>query len=188
MDPEARAPTPLPPVFDDDDGEEEEHGEQEGGKLSNELERELFGTSVRESSAYASDELQGWEGKAVRDGRGEILNGPDCFQFASRDSIVSVSRDELFVGRRNRDRLVAKLEGVVLAYKLLGMNLSLEDCSKLCETELSKDKPYKREPSISTKGDEIMIDTLEKPSIAIQMQIPRKEGEFRPTTRKGWLC
>jgi hypothetical protein len=48
MDLEARAPTPLPPVFDDEDGDVEmrEEEERDREELSGDLERELFGTGT----------------------------------------------------------------------------------------------------------------------------------------------
>jgi hypothetical protein len=205
MDPEARAPTPLPPAFDDDESrgeaggkEEEERREEEGRELSYQLERELFGTPIREGNTRRSSEFSEGEGQAVDSGTPKVSDGPDCFQFASQDGrLVLVRKDELFIGHKNKDGLISKLEGIVLAYQHLDKELSLEKCHELCGTELSAKSHKGEEVSNSTKqekkedgnrAEQIMVDVLEKPGIVVRTQTPRKEGKFTLASLKGWMC
>jgi hypothetical protein len=94
LDPAARAPTPLPPIFLDDEA----------------------------------------EGKDTPDPV-KLMNGPAEFTFAS-DSVdgspVKVLQDNLFRGYDDRDRLLGRIEGIQLASRQKGMELSRAECYRLC--------------------------------------------------------
>jgi hypothetical protein len=201
MDLEARAPTPLPPVFDDEDGDVEmrEEEERDREELSGDLERELFGTGTPMQSHTQSQGGEEEKQEVVAgSGTTETLDDADYLQFASRDGSVLVKKAEMFVGRKDRDRLVAEAQGVLLACRHLGKDLSLEECYDLCRTEVSAAKSREGEdfPS-STKQEERddgvqagqnTVDVLGKPVIAAKITTLHEESKTRLTSMEDWLC
>ncbi|KAF1843816.1 uncharacterized protein K460DRAFT_408138 [Cucurbitaria berberidis CBS 394.84] len=61
---------------------------------------------------------------------------PEIFTFASNSSskggMVTIRRDELFHGHKDRDRLIGKMEGILITCRHTGTELSLEECYRLC--------------------------------------------------------
>jgi hypothetical protein len=201
MDPEARAPTPLPPIFDDEDGDVEmrEEGEGEREELSGELERELFGTGTPMQSHAQSQGGEEDQQEVVAGSRiTKTLDDADYLQFASRDGSVLVKKVEMFVGRKDRDRLVAEAQGVLLACRHLGKDLSLEECYDLCRTELSTVKSREGEDVSSltkqeerddgVQAEQNTVDVLGKPVVAAKTTTLREESKIRTTSIEDWLC
>jgi hypothetical protein len=57
--------------------------------------------------------------------------GPD----ATKKTSIPIHHDELFNGSENRERLLGKIEGIQLASRHAGTELSLAECYKLCGIE-----------------------------------------------------
>jgi hypothetical protein len=201
MDPEARAPTPLPPVFDDEDGDVEmrEEEEREREELSGELERELFGTGTpMQSHAQSQGGEEDQQEVVAGSGTTKTLDDADYLQFASRDGSVLVKKAEMFVGRKDRDRLVAEAQGVLLACRHMGKDLSLEECYDLCRTEVSAVKSREGEdvPSLTkqekrddgVQAEQNTVDVLGKPVIAAKTTTLHEESKTRLTSMEDWLC
>jgi hypothetical protein len=192
MDPEARAPTPLPPVFDDEDVQMGEEKEGEGEELSGELERELFGTGTPiQRNNVQSHGGEGDKQEVVAgSGTTKTLDDADYLQFASRDGSVLVRKAEMFVGRKDRDRLVAEAQGVLLACRHLGKGLCRTELSAVKSREgedvSSLTKQEERDDGVQTEQN--MADVLGKPVIAAKITTPREESKIRPTSMEDWLC
>jgi hypothetical protein len=201
MDPDARAPTPLPPVFDDEDGDVEMGEEVEGEReeLSGALERELFGTGTpMQSHAQSQGGEEDKQEMVAGSGTTKTLDDADYLQFASRDGSVLVKKAEMFVGRQDRDRLVAEAQGVLLACRHLGKDLSLEECYDLCKTEVSavKSREGGDVPSLTKQEErddgiqveQNTVDLLGKPIIAAKTTTLHEKSKTRLTSMEDWLC
>jgi hypothetical protein len=127
LDPAARAPTPLPPMFLEDDVE----GEGARPRTSNigELEHTPTSSSQRVTSTLPVTPVR----KTIASGK--RADSPPEFMFAS-DSVdgtpIKVSQTELLRGYENRERLLGKIEGIQLASRRKGIELSQADCYRLC--------------------------------------------------------
>jgi hypothetical protein len=131
-------------------------------------------------------------------GTTKTLDDADYLQFASRDGSILVKKAEMFVGRKDRDRLVAEAQGVLLACRHLGKDLSLEECYDMCRTELSTVKSREGEDVSSltkqeerddgVQAEQNMADVRGKPVIAAKITTPREESKIRPTSMEDWLC
>jgi hypothetical protein len=82
----------------------------------------------------------GHVGDSEDDGRGRlgISAGTDSVTFGSdttKKTSIPIHHDELVYGHENRERLLGKIEGIQLASRHAGTELSLAECYKLCGIE-----------------------------------------------------
>jgi hypothetical protein len=157
--------------------------------LSDQLERELFGTPVKYSTS--SLDPYGFSDTSVFSGAPatELLDGSNDFAFASPNGTVTIEYDDLFAGYKCRQGRIAKLEGIVIACRHAGIKPSLDKCYELCGIQipgnnleevgqtlgLAKQGDDERRES---KMDQITHNTLEESKLESKTQTPRKEGKF----------
>ncbi|KAJ4321552.1 hypothetical protein N0V94_002873 [Neodidymelliopsis sp. IMI 364377] len=122
LDPQARAPTPLLPMFLDDNEEDSDLVDAPSlTEGSNSIETDLHNYRPAQDEHFLS--------------------------FASDDAInqsLIIHRDDLFASHQHRDSLLSKCEHILAASKLAGTNLSLEECYKLCGVPFLEDQSTAR--------------------------------------------
>jgi hypothetical protein len=155
MDPDARAPTPLPPMLleDDVEGVSLEPLMSDSGKLEHRM-----GSNQRSPSTLPATP----GGKTIPPGR--RADSPTEFMFASDfvdGTPIKISQTELLCGYENRERLLGKIEGIQLASRQKGTELSQAGCYQLCGivyseaargTSASRSKHEVTPPSKLSKG------------------------------------
>jgi hypothetical protein len=82
----------------------------------------------------------GHVGDSEDDGHGRlsISAGTDSVTFGSdaiKKTSIPIHHDELVCGYKSRERLLGKIEGIQLASRHAGTELSLAECYKLCGIE-----------------------------------------------------
>ncbi|KAG9192672.1 hypothetical protein G6011_11406 [Alternaria panax] len=116
--PDAQAPTPLPPMYLSDD-------DIDGGAVGQ-------GSPSGESAVHK-----------LGDDNGSLTFALDV---KSRDVVVTVRRDDLFLGYADRQHHIGKMEDALVKSRANKVNLTLEECYRLCaiaETHQQNVNPIK---------------------------------------------
>jgi hypothetical protein len=88
----------------------------------------------------------------------------DEFWFASSSASsasIKILREDLFLGHKDREHLLGKLEGIQLAGRHMGTELSQAECYKLCGVEFPREA-YKRIPSKQGYTEKTTPDVVSK--------------------------
>ncbi|CAO2656226.1 Nn.00g050290.m01.CDS01 [Neocucurbitaria sp. VM-36] len=140
-DPASRAPTPLPPWFpgdsEDDSTKQTTTIQRNERRLTAHLNPVLNGPTLpRYDKRMAESTMAQSEAMTNGVGDGQSVTMPRTFTLSScsssKDGPVPVCQDELFCGHTNREQLISKMEGILIACRHTGIELSREECHRLC--------------------------------------------------------